>query len=240
MEASSAKAGADLVAEHHGIGLYAETGLHDALKRLYAARSPEARLEVRVEGRVVDVVLPDELVEVQTRNLGGIAAKIQDLACVMPVRLVYPVRLRTRIERLDAEGRIISSRLSPKRGDFWSLFDELVHAPSIVAFPNVTLDAVLVEVAETRRKDSSHSRRGDRVLSRELSAVVETRSLSGKADWLALIPDGVPQAFDAAALGLALGIGADRARKVLYAFRKAGLVVELEKSGRSKRYSIER
>ncbi|HOX91309.1 MAG TPA: hypothetical protein PLC54_00200 [Spirochaetales bacterium] len=238
MKASGNHLGSDLVAEHPGIGMYAETALHDELKRMYAANSPEARLEVRVEGRVVDVVLPDELVEVQTRSLGSIATKLVNLACVMPIRLVYPVRVRTIIKRLDGQGRQLSSRTSPKRGDFWSIFDELVHAPSIVAFPNLRMDAVLVEVEESRQKDPSWNRRGDKVVTRRLLRVLETRSLDCKAQWLALLPASLPTPFDAAALALALGIQAERARKILYTYRKAGLVLETEKAGRSKRYII--
>ncbi len=231
---------AQSVAEHPGIGLYSETGLHASLKRIYAGRAgPGARYEASVAGKVVDVVLPDELVEVQTRNLGKICDKVLSLACVMPVRVVHPVAAETVIERADpASGEIVSRRRSTARRDFWSVFDELVKASSIVASPNVRLDVVLVRVVETRVRDGSGSwrRRGDRVLSRELAEVTRTVSLDRKADWLALLPPGLGEPFDSDSLGKALGIEAFRARKVLYVFRRAGLLAERGKSGNRKLY----
>ncbi|MBN1519331.1 MAG: hypothetical protein JW923_04490 [Spirochaetales bacterium] len=228
----------ELVAESPGIGLYSETGLHDALKRRYACR-PGARLEARVAGKVVDVVLPDELVEIQTRNLGSISEKILHLACVMPVRVVYPVLAELWIERGDQRGAP-SRRRSPKRGDVYSAFDELVRAPLIVASPNVRMDIVLVRAREIRVRDGSGSwrRRGDRVAGRELVDVLDTRSLDTKDDWLGLLPACGAGVWDSASLGQALGLGPERARKILYTYRKAGLLADAGQAGRRKLYRV--
>lgn len=231
-----------LVAESPGIGLYAETGLHDALKRRYAA-APGARLEARVGGKVVDVALPGELVEVQTRSLGAIQHKILHLACIMPVRLVHPVIVEKRISRLDpASGAELSSRLYRGRKDRYSAFDELVRAPLIVASANVRFDLALVRVREERVRDGSGSwrRKGDRTLGRELEDVIETLSLDGPLDWLALLPGGAArdEPWESAALGDALGIKPERARKILYTFAKAGLLAPDGKQGRLKLYRV--
>lgn len=230
----------ETAAERPGIGLYAETGLHASLKRLYAgraARRGEARFEAVVMGKVVDLVLPDELVEVQTRNLGSICDKVLTLACHLPVRVVHPVAAETVIERADPEsGLVVSSRRSPARRDFFSVFDELVRASAIVASPNVRLDVVLVRVRELRVRDGSGSwrRKGDRTLSRELVEVTGTVSLDTRADWLSLIPPSLAEPFDSASLGAALGIEGHRARKVLYVLRRASLLRDLGKQGNRK------
>lgn len=229
-----------VAAESPGIGLYAERGLHAALKDRYA-REPGARVEARVAGKVVDVVLPDELVEVQTRNLGSIAEKILHLACVMPVRLVHPIVVENVIVRVDpADGSAGAPRRSRTRRDFYSLFDELVRAPLLVASPNVRLEVVLVRVRELRVRDGTGSwrRRGDRVLSRDLDEVLGVTSLDGRDDWLAIIPPGLAQPYDSASLGDALGVAAARARKILYAYAKAGLLEEAGKSGNRKLYRV--
>ncbi len=226
------------VAESPGIGLYAERGLHAALKAAYGARAG-ARVEAAVAGRVVDVVLPDELVEVQTRNIGAIAEKILHLACVMPVRIVHPIVVETLVERLDPEdGSLVSSRRARTRRDFYSLFDELVRASIVIASPNVRFDVVLVRVRELRVRDGSGSwrRRGDRVLSRDRLEGVSTTSLDCRADWLALIPAALAEPYDSGMLGEALGIPAMRARKLLYAFARAGLLVPAGKAGKRKLY----
>lgn len=230
--------GATIVAESPGIGLYAERGLHAALKVAYAS-APGARLEVRIAGKVVDVALPDEVVEVQTRNIGSIAEKVLHLACVVPVRIVHPVVVETIIERIDpADGSVASSRRAKTRKDLYSAFDELVRAPLVVASPNVRFDIALVRVRELRVRDGSGSwrRRGDRVLSRDLECVVGTTSLDTRDDWLALIPASLAEPYDSVALGAALGIGSVRARKILYTYAKAGLLSVTGKAGNRKLY----
>lgn len=232
------ESGSSFVAESPGIGLYAEHGLHAALKAVYASR-PGARIEVRAAGKVVDVVLPDEFVEVQTRNIGSISSKILHLACVKPVRIVHPVVMETIIERLDpGDHSLASTRRAKTRRDFYSVFDELVRAPLVIASPNVRFDAVLVRVRELRVRDGSGSwrKRGDRVLSRDLDGIIRTISLDSRADWLALIPATLAPPYDSAALGAALGIAVHRARKVLYAFARAGLLRESGKAGNRKLY----
>jgi hypothetical protein len=230
----------NLVAENPGIGLYSETGLHASLKARYAA-VPGARVEVRVAGRVVDVVLPQEFVEIQTRSLGSIATKIMRLACVGPVRVVHPIAVSTTIRRIDPDsGELQSERQSNARRDLYSAFDELVRASDLVASPNVTLDFVLVKVVETRIKDGSGSwrRRGDRVLARELQQILETRSLESREDWLGLIPSTLEQPYDSETLGWALGIQPVRARKILYTYCRSGLLRESGARGRRKQYEV--
>jgi hypothetical protein len=229
-----------LVAENPGIGLYSETGLHASLKARYAT-APEARMEVRVAGRVVDVVLPEGFVEIQTRSLGSVATKIMRLACVGPVRVVHPIAVSTTIRRIDpGSGELQSERRSNARRDLYSAFDELVRASDLVASPNVTLDFVMVRVVETRIKDGSGSwrRRGDRVMARELEEILETRSLESREDWLGLIPSTLAQPYDSETLGWALGIQPVRARKMLYTFCRAGLLREAGLRGRRKLYEV--
>ena len=226
------------VAESPGIGLYAERGLHAALKSVYASL-PGGRMEAVVAGKVVDVVLPAELVEVQTRNIGSIAEKILHLACVMPVRIVHPIVVETLIERLDpGDGSLVSSRRARTRRDFYSLFDELVRASIVIASPNVRFDVVLVRVRELRVRDGSGPwrRHGDRILSRDLLEIVSTTRLDNRADWLALIPAHLVEPYDSGKLGEALGIPAPRARKLLYSYARAGLLVPAGKTGKRKLY----
>lgn len=240
LEATESGHGSNLVAESAGIGLYAEHGLHSALKLAYAGQ-PGARLEVPVAGKIVDVVLPDELVEIQTRNIGSITEKILHLACTGPVRVVHPIVIDTIIERLDpTDGSLASSRRAKTRRDFYSLFDELVHAPLLVGSPNVRFDVVLVRVRELRVRDGSGSwrRRGDRVLSRDLLEIVSTTRLDCRSDWLALIPGSLAEPYDSLKLGEALGIAAPRAHKLLYAFARAGLLVPSGMAGKRKLYIV--
>ncbi len=226
------------LAEAPGIGLYSEKGLHAALKGVYAAGN--GRVEAKLGGRVVDVVLPHELVEIQTRNIGSIVTKILHLATIMPVRVVHPVTVALTIERLDpVSGASLSSRKSGKRRDLYNLFDELVRASLLVASPNVRFDVVLVRVHEKRARTGKGSwrKKGDEVLSRRLEAISETIHLDTRDDWLALLPAPTEGGdYDSARLGLALGIDPVRARKILYTYAKAGLLEETGRKGNRKLY----
>ncbi len=129
-------------------------------------------------------------------------------------------------------------RKSPKRGDIYCLFDELVQAKGLIASRNVTIEVLLVRTAEVKTRDGSGSwrRRGDRTVDRELLEILSSRSFRTRGQWLALIPKDLPPPWNSTSLGEALEIGPDRARKVLYCLARAGLLVEAGKDGRRKTY----
>ena len=226
-------------AERAGINLYAEYSLHAQLKE-YLAR-PGDRLEVAVEGKIIDLVrVGGELVEIQTGHIGQIRAKVLELArkgyCV---RVVYPVSVVRELRRLDpVTAELVSTRKSPKHGDIYSLFDELIHAPELIAAPNVALEVLMIHSVETKTRDGSGSwwHKGDRTIDRELAEVLSSRSFQSTEDWFALVPENLEPPWSSAALGEALGIEAGRARKILYCFSRAGLLVESEKRGNGKTY----
>jgi hypothetical protein len=229
----------ELVAERAGINLYSEYSLHAQLKLRLSG--PGDRLEALVGGKVVDLVRSDgELVEVQTGQLGKIVPKVLALAKAgHRVRVVYPVAAECLIRRLDPKTEeLLSTRKSPKRGDFYSLFDELVKATGLIASRNVTVEVLLVRTAETKVRDGSGSWRskGDRRVDRELLEVISSRSLRTRSQWLALIPRKLPAPWSSASLAEALGLGQDTARKILYCLAKAGLIAEGGRDGRRKLY----
>jgi hypothetical protein len=226
--------------ETDGINTWAESALHSSLKSWLSR--PGDRIEGRVGGRIVDLVRANgECVEVQTRRLDKIAEKALALCRGSPVRIVHPVIAEYSIVRLDpSTGVFLSERRGPKRGDIWSIFDELVMAPGLIGARNLTIEVLLVRVRELRVRDAKWSwrRKGDRVLSRELVEVLGSRSFKGRAAWLRLLPQESP--WDSAGLGVALGIGTDRARRLLYSFAKAGLLSDAGRSGRRKLYELSR
>jgi hypothetical protein len=229
-----------MAAERAGINLYSELSLHAQLKQWLAR--PGDRLEALVEGRVVDLVRAGgELVEVQTGSLGKIVPKVLALAAAgRKVRVVHPIAAETTIRRLDPKTEeLLSTRRSPKRGDFYDLFEELAQAPGLIAARNVSVEVLLVRAVDTKVRDGSGSwwRKGDRRVDRELAEVLSSRVLRTRGQWLALVPPGLPEPWSSASVGEALGIEPWRARKLLYCLARDGLLAEAGKEGRLKLYA---
>ncbi|MFA5852260.1 MAG: hypothetical protein WC820_06140 [Spirochaetales bacterium] len=228
-----------IVAERCGINLYSEYSLHAQLKEYLA--KPGDRLEALIEGKVVDLVRADgELVEVQTGHLGQLRQKVLALAEKgYRVRVVYPISATRELRRLDpVTNELLFVRKSPKRGDIFDLFNELARAPELIATHNVMVEILMIRSVETKVRDGSGSwwRKGDRTVDKELVEVISSRDFRTPGQWLAIIPRSLASPWTSAALGEALGIDSRRARKILYCFCRAGLLVESAKAGRYKTY----
>lgn len=220
------------------IGQLNETDLHEQLKCIYAGE--HGRMETDVDGFVVDVVLPHELVEIQTRGLGKLRRKIERLREDHQLRIVYPVAVRTQLIKLNANGAVISSRRSPKRGRLESVFRELTSLADLLPHENVTMEIVLVEAAERRIDDGKGSwrRRGVSILSRALTNVRETVALHTAADYLTLLPPGLPHEFTNRDLSAASSLPYGLVQPMTSSFRKMGLITICGKRGRELVYAL--
>lgn len=224
-------------AEKNGINLYSEYSLHAQLKNYLA--QPGDRFEAAVDGKVVDVLRADgEIVEVQTGHFGQIKSKLLSFAQKgYRVRLVYPIAVQTEIQRLDpVTGELLSRRRSPKRGNFYQIFAELIRAPELIAAPNVTIQIIFVKSVVVKVRDGTGSwwRNGDRIIDRELAEVVASQDFSSKEEWQGLLPSSLSPPFTTSSLSENLGIKPIQARQLLYCFRRAGLLVERGTRGRAK------
>ena len=84
---------------------YREGSLHAALKTRYAATIPDARIEAVVDGFVIDVAGPDELVEIQTASFGSASRKLDRLVGPYRVVLVHTIPIERWLVLVDADGR---------------------------------------------------------------------------------------------------------------------------------------
>ncbi len=208
-----------------GIGTLAEYSLHADLKRWYAHEGD--RLEVNVEGFIVDVMRGELLVEIQTRNFSGIKRKLAQLADIHPLRLVYPIAQEKWIVRVARNGKtVLSRRRSPKCGRLAELFDELVHIPALLREPTVSFEALLIEEEEIRRDDGRGSwrRKGVSTLDRRLIRVISRHIFEGPHDFLKFLPAGTPQPFTTRELSEALGESHHIAQKIAYTLREMGVI----------------
>lgn len=199
-----------------------ETSLHQQLKSHYAA-SPD-HIEVALGAYRIDVVRGDELIEIQCASLSAIRKKIIDLLQRHDVRIVKPSVHRTRICKRNVKGGpIVSRRLSPKRGEAYELFEELIYLRGIFPNPRLTLEIPIVDVNQIRwmRKKKSRRRRdpGYVIEDTQLVEVHSSIELVEASDLWRLLPDGVSDNFgEFNTQDLATAIGCPRwiAQRIAY------------------------
>ncbi len=222
-----------------GIGTLGEKSLHAALKQWYAR--PGDTLETRIDSYVVDIVRDDLLIEIQTRNFTAMKSKLDALLDKHSVRLVHPIAQERWIVRLDANGKTnLSRRKSPRRGNVYHLFDELVRIPHLITHPNFTLDVLLTQEEEIRLNDGQGSwrRKGWSIYDRRLLAVVEQIPLVNTADFQALLPPDLPQPFTNKTLATALKLRPRLAQRMTYCLRQMNALEIIGKQGNALLYAL--
>ena len=211
-----------------------ETSLHRELKDIYADTG--ARVEAPFGRYRIDVACHGRLIEIQHGSLSAIRDKVRDLLRHHRVLVVKPIVVRKRLAKQDAQGgRVISRRLSPKRGRDIDLFHELVYFTSVFPHPNLCIETPLVDVEEWRYP--GHGRRRWR---RSTDHVVEDQKLvalhrivrfRSAADLLQIIPADLPRPFHTAHLAESLNIRRWLAQRIAYCLRETGAAQQVGKEG---------
>jgi hypothetical protein len=223
----------------NGIGTLREDSLHAALKAWYA--QPGDRLEQEVDGYVVDVVRGDLLIEIQTGNFSAIRPKLRNLLDNHPIRLVYPIAAEKWVVRVSGDGHtLLGRRKSPKHGRTLDVFRELVHIPTLMAHPNLSLEVLLTHEEAVWREDGlgSWRRKGVSVADRRLLEVVARSVFAHPDDFRALIPEDLPPVFTVADLIACTGQKARMAQRTAYCLRKMGLIEVVGARGRAPAYQL--
>lgn len=229
-----------------------ESKLHNSLKILYQELY-EGKTEVEQDGHIYDIITKNgNIIEIQTKNLAKLLPKILDtIDKGHNVKLIHPLPLVTRIELQDEEGKIISKRKSPKKGNIYDIFRELTGIYPLMTNPHFSLEIVEIEMTEerVRTKEPVQSKNGRRRFRRNwlktgkrLDTIINTRRFSKAEDYLALMPP-LPDTFCAKDLRNAISKqkelptrAADNAHLIIWVLSHAGLIDETEKKGRTKYY----
>jgi hypothetical protein len=216
-----------------GIGTINEFSLHaEIIQKL--AREGDV-LEAELEGYFIDILRGDQIIEVQTRNLGKLVKKAHALAASYKVKIVYPIAELKYIVRHSTEGELVSRRKSPKKGRVVDVFNELVNATSLISPKNVSLNILLIETDEIWKDDGQGSwrRKGWSISERRLVDILSKRQFSQPEDLLELLPDALPSPFTNAQLAQILNVRGRLAGKITYTLRKMSLLTVVGRQGRA-------
>jgi hypothetical protein len=155
------------------------------------------------------------------------------------VLLVHPIAAESWILKENAEGQRLERRKSPRRGQWWDVFTELVSVPGVLAHPNFALEVLLIREEQRRRPALAPKRRRRwrprawRTVDRRLLEVVDRRLLQGDEAYRALIPPGLTQPFTSHDLAETLALPDWLTHKVIYVLRHMGLLEAAGKRGRA-------
>jgi hypothetical protein len=211
-----------------------ETSLHRELKDVYADEG--AQVEAPLGRYRIDVVCDGELIEIQHGSLSAIRDKVRHLLKDHRVTVVKPIVHRKRLIKQDAKGgRVVSRRLSPKRGREIDLFHELIYFTRVFPHRNLRIETPLVDVEEWRypghgrrrwRRGNDHIVEDQKLV--EIHRIVRFRSAS---DLMQIIPDDLPSPFHTGQLAESLSIHRSVAQRIAYCLRKTGAAEQVGKQG---------
>ena len=220
-----------------------ETSLHRQLKHLYVSETEQQ--EVQLGRYRIDAVRDELLIEIQHGSLAAIRDKIRHLLAEHSVLVVKPIIFKKRLIKLaKKEGKVVSRRLSPKRGSALDIFSELVYFTRVYPHERLVLEVPLVDIEE--RRYPGHGRRRRRrqndfqVQDQTLVTVHETTTLRTAADLLHLLDLNLPSPFDTADLADGLNVNRWIAQRIAYCLRETGAVERVGKRGNTILYSAEK
>ena len=220
------------------IGVLGEKSLHAELKEWYSR--PGDRFEEAIDGFHIDLVRNKLLIEIQTQGFSSIKRKLEALIKKHNVRLVFPIARAKWIVRFAQDGKTqLGRRKSPKKGNVYHLFQELVSIPGLIKRQNFSIEVLLILEEEIRRDDGlgSWRRKGFSIADHRLLEVADSRLFKKPNDFLALLPETLPDPFSTKDLAECTGNPRWLAQKMAYCLRKMGVIGAIGKSGNAVLYS---
>lgn len=221
-----------------GIGTLAERRLHSVLKFYY--ESDRSLHEIKVGHFFVDILTSDQIIEIQTGDLGLLRKKLDFLLKEHTVTIVHPMAKDLRISRIAPEtGERISSRKSPLHADIYSSVRQLYRIRPYLSHPNLAIRLVFLSIEEFRtptKKGAWGRHKGSVRLERFPEALHYEVDLSTPEDYRIFLPKDLPERFTSG--DLMRLTGCKNASLLLTVLTSVGTVVRVGKAGNSYIYEI--
>lgn len=179
-----------------------------------------------LEGYIIDIAKKNELVEIQTQNFSKIRPKLKKLLSKYKVRLVHNIPAIKWLIKTDMRGNIILKRKSPKKGNVYYIFDELIYLVDIVSDPNFSLDIIITEEEEIRqsKRKGNETRKGFSIKDRKLIKILEKIEIDKIEDYLKIFPSGIKEPFSTKDVAGELNVSIYLAQEIVYFFKKTELI----------------
>ena len=222
------------------IGVLNESSLHATIKEYY--KQPGDIVEADVNGLCIDVIRDDLLIEIHTSNYSSIRDKIVRLLSDHMVCLVYPIAVQRWLIKLNHHGQIVSRRKSPKCGNLYDIYSELVYIPEVIKHPNFIFDTLMVddEIILSDDGRGSWRRKGWSVIDRRLLTIRTVYRLYLPDDYFKFIPDDIQLPFTRKDLAKKINIKGSISSKMVNCLRKIGIIDIVGKAGNAYLYTYDR
>ena len=219
------------------IGVLKEKPLHATLK--WWLDDNPAHHEICLPcGKVADIFDGTAVTEVQTGSFSPLRKKLEVLLPDYPVTVVHPVVRRKYVTWIDPEtGETAPPHKSPRVGSFTDGGKELIYLLPLLGHPNLTIRLVLIDAEEQRLADGwgNEGKRGSHRAVMLPLTVEDTLTLACPADYAALVPANLPEAFTATQFGKAARLQGRKLWAALKVLVERGVLTR-EKEGREYLY----
>ncbi len=200
-----------------GIGRLGEKVLHASIK-LYLD-SDHSHHEIKVGEYVADLRNENGIFEIQTGSFTPLKRKLEAFLPEERVTVVYPMANKRRLIWIGQDGSFSKPRTSPLKRHTVRAFGELVKILPYLTHEHFTFRLMLFDLDEYRLVSQNGGKgRGTRRYERIPTALVEEIVCQTPADYAKLLPDTLPNEFDAGIFSKVTrlkGMAASGALKVL-------------------------
>lgn len=221
-----------------GIGTYCERTLHRILKLYF--EPDESLHEVAFHGKVTDIMNGDGILEVQTRSLGKLKAKLEEFLPHCHVTVVYPLPYEKYIRVIDRESGAVSERKkSPKKCRVYDAFYELYNIREFLCHENLSLKLMFLNIEEFRYNGGkAFGRKRAKVRAECIpDSIYKIIDLNSRKDYNIFIPETLPETFCGAEFSRAIGKRFKHGYSGIRILESVGLIAETERIGRKVIYS---
>ena len=222
---------------NQGIGTLAEKSLHAFVKNHI---EPNAlHHEIKLMGYHVDIFNAQGVVEIQTRQLYKLKAKLDVLLMEYPVTIVHPIPATKTLIWVDpVTYEATKERKSPKKGSIYDAVRELYGLKDRIGHPNLAIVLIFYDLRETRWLNgwSQDRKKGSVRHDREPVAWIETITLGSKQDYLAFLPSTLCEPFTVKAIAEHTPLNERNASLLVGLLKYLKLIEHIGKKGRAYLY----
>ena len=182
-----------------GVGTLSEKMLHRVLKYCYDRDTKNH--EVEVLGSIADIKNERGIIEIQTRAFANLVPKLAKFLPHYNVNVVYPIVTDKIIRYVNKEdGSISDPKKSPRHLSAYDAAMELRAISRFIGDGNLTVTLLFMRAEEYRLLDGwdKTKKKGATKLERLPTEIVGEMILKRKEDYLALLPQELPEQFSAA------------------------------------------